>query len=73
MKEELKPIVEAIANNPKTSSLITVALTWINANWLEYGKPVVEAATNIVGLAVLIALLIKHILDIKKEYKKGDE
>ena len=63
MKDEIKQIAESVASHPKATMVITAAFT-SNA-WLDYGEPIVKGVTSIVGLCVLVALLVKHILDIK--------
>lgn len=71
MKEEIKQAAEAIGSHPKATMVITAAFT-SNA-WLDYGEPIVKGVTSIVGLCVLVALLVKHVIDIKKELSKKDE
>ena len=70
MKEEIKQTVEAIGSHPKTSVLLTAAFT-SNA-WLDYGLPIVQGLTSIVGLIVLILLAVKHATDIYKSWKSSD-
>lgn len=71
MKEKITQAVEIIASHPKS----TIALTGFFTShvWLSYGEPIIKGVTSIVGLLVLIALLVKHILDIKKEFKGSND
>jgi len=71
MKEEIRQVTEVIANHPKTTVAVTTFFT--SHVWLSYGEPVIKAVTSIVGLAVLVALLVKHILDIKESLNKEGE
>ena len=66
MKEELKQTIEAIASHPKVSMGITAMFT--SNVWLDYGEPIIKGVTSVLGLTVLILLIVKHILDIKKEH-----
>ena len=73
MSEGIKQTVEAVANHPKVAIGVTAMFT-SNA-WLDYGEPIIKALTSLLGLAVLVLLIVKHILDIKKEYftRAGDK
>ena len=71
MKEEVKQIAEAVISHPKTSIAVTTFFT--SHVWLDYGLPTLQGLTTIVGFAVLVAVLIKHILDISKSMKGNDE
>ena len=67
MKESIKQTIEAIASHPKTSVAVAAAS---NANvwWMDYAEPLIKGITSVLGLTVLILLVIKHVLDIKKEH-----
>lgn len=67
MKEEIKQVVEAISSHPKTSVALVAAVN-TNTWWIDYGEPIVKVSTSILGLVVLGLLVVKHILDIKKEH-----
>ena len=71
MKEEIKQTVQAIAEHPKATVLATGVFT--SNVWLDYGEPTIKALTSLVGLAVLIALLVKHIIDIKTSLNNKDD
>ena len=71
MKEEIKQATEVIASHPKTTIVVTGFFT--SHAWLDYGEPLVKGVTSIIGLAVLVALLVKHVLDIKNSLKKDDQ
>ena len=48
---------------------ITALTAAVTSNvWLDYGEPAVKVVTSLLGLTVLVLLVIKHILDIKKEH-----
>jgi hypothetical protein len=66
MNETTKQAIEAIASNPKVITLITATVT--SNVWLDYGEPAVKVITSLLGLTVLILLVVKHVLDIKKEH-----
>tara|TARA_R100000951_G_C2583716_1_gene162728 strand:- start:52 stop:270 length:219 start_codon:yes stop_codon:yes gene_type:complete len=66
MNETTKQVIEAVASNPKTSTVITAAVT--SNVWLDYGEPAVKVVTSLLGLVVLVLLVVKHALDIKKEH-----
>jgi len=66
MNETTKQAVETIASNPKVTTLLTAAVT--SNVWLDYGEPMVKIVTSLLGVTVLVLLVIKHILDIKKEH-----
>ena len=66
MNETTKQAIEAIASNPKVTTLITATVT--SNVWLDYGEPAVKVITSLLGLTVLILLVVKHVLDIKKEH-----
>ncbi len=67
MKEEAKQAIEAVASHPKTA-LVIAAVSNTNVWWLDYGEPAVKITTSILGLAILVVLMVKHVLDIKKEH-----
>jgi hypothetical protein len=66
MNETTKQAIETIASNPKVTTLITATVT--SNVWLDYGEPAVKVITSLLGLTVLILLVVKHVLDIKKEH-----
>jgi len=66
MSGEIKQAIEVVATHPKTTVVVTAFFT--SNVWLNYGEPIIKGVTSVVGLAVLFALLVKHILDIKKEH-----
>ena len=66
MKEEVKQVIETIASHPKVSMGITAMFT--SNVWMDYGEPIIKALTSFLGVTVLVLLIIKHILDIKKEH-----
>jgi hypothetical protein len=66
MNETTKQAIETIASNPKVTALITATVT--SNVWLDYGEPAVKVITSLLGLTVLILLVVKHVLDIKKEH-----
>ena len=66
MNETTKQAIETIASNPKVTTALTAAVT--SNVWLDYGEPAVKVVTSLLGLTVLVLLVIKHILDIKKEH-----
>ena len=70
MKEEAKQTVEAIASHPKAAIVLTAAFT-SNA-WLDYGLPIVQGLTSIVGLIVLSLLAAKHATDLYKAWHSKD-
>ena len=73
MREEMRQIVEVVNSHPKTSTIISASIAWINAHWLDYGEPIVKALTSVIGLLVLFLLGIKHFLDIKKEHFSNED
>jgi ABC-type sulfate transport system permease subunit len=71
MKEEIKQAVEIVSTHPKTTVAITTFFT--SHVWINYGEPMIKAATSVIGLCVLVALLIKHVLDIKNALSGKDD
>ena len=71
MKEEIKQTIEAVSSHPKAAIVVTGVFT--SNVWLDYGEPVIKGLTSIVGLAVLIALLVQRILEIKKSLAESHE
>lgn len=71
MKEELKQTAEAIASHPKVSMGVTAMFT--SNVWLDYGEPIIKGLTSFLGLIVLGLLIVKHVLDIKKEHFTKDK
>ena len=67
MSETIKQATETILTHPKASFVVTTLFT--SHAWLDYGEPIVKALTSIVGLCVVVAILVKHVLDIKKAIK----
>jgi len=66
MKEEAKQVIETMASYPKASMGITAMFT--SNVWLDYGEPIIKGLTSFLGLTILVLLIIKHVLDIKKEH-----
>ena len=66
MKEELKQTIETIVSHPKVSVGITAIFT--SNVWLDYGEPIIKALTSFLGLVVIVLIIIKNVLDIKKEH-----
>ena len=71
MKEEIKQVAEAMISHPKSAIAVTTFFT--SHVWMNYGLPAFQGLTTIVGFAVLVAVLIKHILDISKSMKGEDD
>ena len=71
MKEEIKQTIEAVSSHPKAAIVATGVFT--SNVWLDYGEPVIKGLTSIVGLAVLVALLVQRILEIKKSLAESHE
>ena len=67
MKDTIKQATETILTHPKASFAVTTIFT--SHAWLDYGEPLVKALTSIFGLCVVVAILVKHVLDIKKAIK----
>jgi len=68
MKEDVKQTVEAISNHPKVSLGLTAAFT-SNA-WLDYGLPIVQGLTSLLGLGVLFLIFFKHAVDVVRIIRK---
>jgi len=66
MKDEAKQAIETIASHPKVSVGVTAMFT--SNVWLDYGEPIIQGLTSFLGVAILIVILVKNILDIKKEH-----
>lgn len=66
MKEAIKQIVNDVASHPKAAVGITAVFT--SNVWLDYGEPLIKGLTSTLGLVVLALLVVKHVLDIKKEH-----
>ncbi len=71
MSDEIKHTIEVLATHPKTTVVVTAFFT--SNVWIDYAEPAIRALTSVVGLAVLIALFIKHVLDIKKSLSNKDD
>lgn len=67
MKEAIKETIEVITTHPKTSIAVTGFFT--SHVWLDYGLPAVQGITTIVGMLVVIAILIKHCIDLYNKAK----
>ena len=63
----MKQTIEAIASHPKVSVAVAAVANG-NVWWLDYGEPIVKATTSFLGVAVLVLIIVKHVLDIKKEH-----
>jgi len=71
MKDEIKQGIEVVSSHSKTAVVATSLFT--SNVWLDYGEPIIKGVTSIIGLCVLCALLVKHVLDIKKEHFSKDK
>lgn len=70
LKDSAKEAMEAVANHPKASLVVTAAFT--SNVWLDYGLPIVQGVTSIAGMFVVILLAIKHSADVYKIWKNKD-
>lgn len=70
LKDELKSAAEAVSSHPKTSSLLTGVIAWVNAHWVDWGQPIVNALTSIAGLILIVILIKKHYTEEKLAKKK---
>lgn len=59
MKDEVKQAAEVIVNHPKTAVAVG-SLAQINAWWMEWGSPITQMVTSILGVILLIVLIRKH-------------
>ncbi len=71
MPSEIKEAVEAAVTHPKSSLVVTAAFT--SNVWLDYGQPIIQALTSVVGLVVVSMLAVKHFLDLKNTLKNKDK
>lgn len=72
MKDEINHGITAIASHPKTAIAVAGAANF-NSWWLDWGSPVVDAATSILGV-VLVAVLIRyHWQNTKKLMKENED
>ena len=69
MKEEIKGVVEAVGNHPKSSISLTAAFT--SNIWIDYGLPLAEGLTVILGVIVLSLVATKHAIDLYKAWKSN--
>lgn len=70
MKEEIKHAAEAVGSHPKTATLLTAAFT--SNVWLDYGLPIAQGLTTILGVIVMTLLALKHVTDLYKSWFADD-
>jgi len=70
MRDTIKQVAETVMTHPKSAFVVTTMFT--SHAWLNYGEPLIKALTSILGLFVIIAILVKHVIDIKKSINKSD-
>lgn len=71
MKDELKHAVEAIASHPKTAVAVAAASNF-NTWWLDWGSPVVDAITSVLGIVLISVLIRYHWQNTKKVIKESE-
>lgn len=67
MTSEIKQAAETVATHPKVSLAVTAAFT--SNVWLDYGQPIIQSLTSIVGLGVVTLIFIKHFVDVKEIFQ----
>jgi hypothetical protein len=68
--EKTKQVVDVVASHPKTATVAVTGMANFNV-WFASYEPIARFATSILGLILVSVLIVKNILDIKKEVKKG--
>ncbi len=66
----MSDLTEAVISNPKTSFL-AIAITNFSNWWIEWGNPLISAATSICGLVLTIVLIRYHIQKTKELLEKS--
>ena len=69
MNDKLKDIADAVVTHPKTSTAIVAGVTNFNV-WFAHYEPVIKFATSMMGLVLVSVLIVKHVIDIRRELKK---
>ena len=72
MKDELKQAAEAIATHPKTSIFVAGAANF-NAWWMNWGEPIINAATSVLGVVLLVIMIMYHWQNMKKIKRENDK
>ncbi len=72
MKEELRQTAEAIASHPKTAVAVAAASNF-NTWWLDWGSPIVDAITSILGVVLITVLIRYHWQNTKKVIKESKD
>lgn len=66
----MSEITEAVISNPKTS-YFAIAITNFSNWWVEWGNPLISAATSIGGLILTIVLIRYHLQKTKELLNKN--
>ena len=70
MSDGIKQTAEAVFSHPKATVLLTAAFT--SNVWLDYGLPIVQGMTAVLGVVVLFLLVLKHATDLYKSWSSTD-
>lgn len=72
MKEGVNQTVEVIASHPKTAVPVAAASNF-NTWWLDWGSPIVDAITSILGIVLVSVLIRYHWQNTKKVINENEK
>ena len=69
--EKIRQVVDVVASHPKTATVVVTGMANFNV-WFANYEPIAKFITSILGIVLVTVLIIKHILDIKKDLTSKD-
>ena len=69
--EKLRQLADAVASHPKTATVVVTGMANFNVWFADY-EPFAKFITSILGIVLVTVLIVKHVLDIKKELTHKD-
>ena len=70
--EKARQVVDVVVSHPKTATVVVTGMANFNV-WFANYEPIAKFATSILGIILVTVLIVKHVLDIKKELTKKDD
>ena len=70
--EKVRQAADAVVSHPKTATVVVTGMANFNV-WFANYEPIAKFVTSLLGIVLVTVLIVKHVLDIKKELTKKDD
>ena len=69
--DKARQAVDAVVSHPKTATVVVTGMANFNV-WFANYEPIAKFVTSLLGIVLVSVLIVKHVIDITKEFSKKD-